>query len=84
ALLALFSVDDEPFTKYKTGNWFNEHQYRARVNVSAVILPTTNYIDYEYLFEQTKQFGEPGLAFLDNEDYAYNPCFEVGMYPQIN
>lgn len=84
ALLALFSVDDKDFINYKTGDWFYKHPYRARANISAVVLSTTKFEAYSEIFKAAKQFGEPGIAFLSDEDEAFNPCFEVGMYPQID
>ena len=84
ALLAIFSVKDRDFLSYKTGNWFHTHPYRARVNISAAILPATTYDEYTELFAMAKQYGEPGIAFMESADYQYNPCFEVGMFPQID
>lgn len=73
ALLALFSIDDEEFLDYKTGDWWIKHPYRARANVSATVLPTTTYQQYERVFASTRQFGEPGIAFLESVYHAYNP-----------
>ena len=73
ALLGLFSADDEEFMKYKTGNWFYEHNYRARVNVSAAVLPTTPYEVYENIFKNVKEYGEPGILFLKDINFVYNP-----------
>ena len=84
ALLALFSADDEEMASCKTGDWFHKAPWRGRANNSAVILPDTPKEVYDKVYTMTKEYGEPGFAFLKNRDYLYNPCFEVGMYPFFN
>lgn len=74
ALLALFSADDLDFFNYKTGSWFYQHPYRSRVNITSVILPNTPKAMYLKAFEAAQHYGEPGIAFIESEDYAYNPC----------
>ena len=32
--------------------------------------------------ESTRAFGEPGFVFSDSEDIGYNPCVEIGLFPQ--
>jgi ribonucleoside-diphosphate reductase alpha chain len=81
ALLALFSADDEEMASCKTGDWFRKAPWRGRANNSAVILPDTDKEVYNKVFVMTKEYGEPGFAFMKNPDYQYNPCFEVGMHP---
>ena len=81
ALLSMFSVDDEEMMKAKTNSWFLTAPWRGRANNSAVILPSTTKEQYDKLFSMTKEYGEPGFLFLENENIVLNPCVEVGMYP---
>ena len=83
ALLCQFDADDREMLTCKTGNWFSEYPELARANNSAVILPSTPKEVYDALFESIKEFGEPGLIFLTHRDIVYNPCCEVGTYPQF-
>lgn len=83
AMVCLFDSDDKEMMKCKTGDWFERYPELCRCNNSVVILPTTSKEDYDYAFKQTQKFGEPGIAFLKKDNYSYNPCFEVGMFPQV-
>lgn len=82
AMICLFDADDKDMLECKLGNWFETHPELCRSNNSVVILPNTPKEQYDYAVKCAKQFGEPGLAFLKNKDFSYNPCFEVGMFPQ--
>src|SRR5690606_14707908 len=79
ALIVLFAADDEEMLACKTGDWFPKYPQLARANNSAIILPDTPKEVYERIFNFTKQYGEPGFAFLQSVYHVYNPCFEVGM-----
>lgn len=83
ATICLFSPDDKKMLNAKTGNWFIENPQRARSN-NSVLLNKNNLTKDEFsqFFKYTKQFGEPGFGFTTNEDIIFNPCFEIGMYPQ--
>lgn len=83
ALIALFNPSDLEMLNCKTGNWFVRYPELARANNTAVILPSTPKDVYDNLFQSTRQFGEPGIAFLKSEKFTYNPCFEVGMFPSL-
>lgn len=73
ALLTLFSIEDEEMLNCKTENWWKLYPELARSNNTAVILPETDKETYLTLFESAKNQGEPGLAFLKDPDFAYNP-----------
>lgn len=83
ATICLFSKDDQEMLKAKTGNWFIDNPQRGRSNNSAMIkrdeLTREEWAD---IMQSVKEFGEPGFIFTDNLDITYNPCVEVGMYPQ--
>lgn len=83
ATIVLFSLDDNEMMKAKTGNWFIENPQRGRSNNSVVLI--RNQVTKEQfaeIFKSIKEFGEPGFAFFDSTEFATNPCFEIGLYPQ--
>ena len=85
ATICLFSPDDEEMARAKTGNWFVENPQRARSNNSALLL--RNGADKEQfmnLMKAVKEFGEPGFVWADDIDITYNPCVEIGLYPQLD
>ncbi|MDR2849250.1 MAG: recombinase [Verrucomicrobiota bacterium] len=85
ATICLFSPDDDAMATAKTGNWFNENPQRARSNNSAVLLrDRTTREQFSRLMTSVKQFGEPGFVWTDDLDMTFNPCGEIGLYPQID
>ncbi|MDD2597926.1 MAG: recombinase [Kiritimatiellae bacterium] len=85
ATICLFSPDDELMAKSKTGNWFNENPQRARSNNSAILLrDTTSRAQFTELMHSVKEFGEPGFVWTDSLEMTFNPCVEIGLYPQID
>jgi ribonucleoside-diphosphate reductase alpha chain len=85
ATICLFSPDDELMATAKTGNWFNENPQRARSNNSAVLLrDSTNRAEFHKLMKSVREFGEPGFIFTDDLEATFNPCGEIGLYPQID
>jgi ribonucleoside-diphosphate reductase alpha chain len=85
ATICLFSHDDEDMISAKTGAWYIDHPQRGRSNNSAVILRNSITKDqFEIIFDKIKQFGEPGFVFVDDLELCFNPCVEIGMYPQID
>ena len=85
ATICLFSPDDELMARAKTGNWFNENPQRARSNNSAMLLrDSTSREQFSSLMKSVKEFGEPGFVWTDNLEMTFNPCAEIGLYPQID
>jgi len=85
ATICLFSPEDELMATAKTGNWFNENPQRARSNNSAMLLRGhTTRASFHRLMKSVREFGEPGFVFTDNLDATFNPCGEIGLYPQID
>lgn len=83
ATIALFSHDDEDMLKAKTGDWYLKNPQRARSNNTVLLNKNTiTREEFHRFFEFTKEFGEPGFGFTENEDIIFNPCFEIGMIPQ--
>lgn len=83
ATIALFSHDDEDMLKAKTGDWYLKNPQRARSNNTVLLNKNTiTREEFHRFFEFTKEFGEPGFGFTENEDIIFNPCFEIGMIPK--
>jgi ribonucleoside-triphosphate reductase len=83
ATICIFSMDDIEMLQAKTGEWYYENPQRGRSNNSvALIRSKTTREDFNRIIESSKQFGEPGFVWLDDEDVLYNPCVEIGMLPQ--
>lgn len=85
ATICLFSPDDDLMARAKTGNWFTENPQRARSNNSAILLrKSTTREQFAKLMKSVKEFGEPGFVWTDNLEMTFNPCVEIGLYPQID
>lgn len=85
ATICMFSPDDDEMASAKTGNWYFENPQRARSNNSAVIVRKDATPEvFGNLMSKIRQFGEPGFLFVDSTEHTYNPCVEVGMFPQYD
>ena len=85
ATICLFSPDDEEMARAKTGNWFVENPQRARSNNSALLLrDQTEKQRFLELMQSVREFGEPGFVWADDRDVTYNPCVEIGLFPQLD
>jgi len=85
ASICLFSPDDDLMANAKTGNWFSENPQRARSNNSAILLrATTTREQFAKLMKSVREFGEPGFVWTDSLESTFNPCGEIGLYPQID
>ncbi len=85
ACICLFSPDDNEMETAKTGNWFHENPQRARSNNSAILLrDSTSREKFASLMKSVREFGEPGFVWTDNLEATFNPCVEIGLYPQID
>lgn len=83
ATICLFSKNDKQMLNAKTGNWFETNPQRGRSNNSVLLVKKdVTKEEFDSIIESTKQFGEPGFVFADSEDCGYNPCVEIGLYPQ--
>lgn len=83
AMISIFDADDAEMAACKTGNWIATMPELCRSNNSAAILPDTPKEVFDRIYENTKLYGEPGFVFIDSPWFVYNPCGEVGMFPQI-
>ena len=83
ATICLFSPEDKEMLGAKTGNWYTNNLQRARSNNSVVLVRNkTTREEFAEIFKSVKEFGEPGFVWVEDEDIIYNPCVEIGMYPQ--
>lgn len=84
AMITLFSLDDGEMMNSKTGNWYDTHPWRARSNNSVVLSrKDAQRRQFDRVFRATKQWGEPGFFFTDDEDIGANPCVEIGLNPKL-
>lgn len=83
AMISIFDADDAEMAACKTGNWIATMPELCRSNNSAAILPDTPKEVFDNIYENTKLYGEPGFVFIDSPWFVFNPCGEVGMFPQI-
>lgn len=83
AMISIFDADDAEMAACKTGNWIATMPELCRSNNSAAILPDTPKEVFDSIYKNTKLYGEPGFVFIDSPWFVFNPCGEVGMFPQI-
>jgi ribonucleoside-diphosphate reductase alpha chain len=85
ASICLFHKDDNLLLNAKTGDWFKDNPQRARSNNSVLLLRNeVTKEEFDKIFQSVKDWGEPGFVWTDNYDITFNPCVEIGKYPQIN
>ena len=84
ALIVLYDRDDTEMLTAKTGEWWVEHPYRARANLSAV-LPRGEVTKEEFYalmkIVEASGSGEPGIYWTSNEKWGTNPCCEIALRP---
>jgi ribonucleoside-diphosphate reductase alpha chain len=85
AMICLFSADDSEMMCAKTGNWYAKYPWRTNSNNSVVLVRgEVKKAQYKRVFGSTRQFGEPGISWTNNPEYAWNPCHEVCLNPVLN
>lgn len=83
ATICLFHSSDTEMLNAKTGDWFEKNPQRARSNNSVMLLrDKTTPEQFNYIMKSVKDWGEPGFVWTDDYDVIFNPCVEIGMYPQ--
>lgn len=83
ATICLFSLEDDEMMKAKTGKWYIENPQRGRSNNSVVLVKDeVTREQFAEVMKSTREFGEPGFVWVDDRDIGYNPCVEIGLYPQ--
>ena len=62
--------------------WYNVTPWRARSNNSvALVRDECSREKFKEVVDNARKFGEPGFVLLDNTEYGYNPCVEIGLNP---
>ena len=82
ACIALFDKDDDLMLNAKIGNWFVENPQRGRSNNTVLLKrDEVTFEDFKYIIKRTQEFGEPGFAFVNDENTGLNPCAEISFLP---
>lgn len=75
ATIVIFDRDDQEMMTAKTGNWFIENPQRGRSNNSCrLIRGKVTWEQFNEIIQYTRQYGEPGFFWADNEFQVPNPC----------
>lgn len=78
ATICLFSKEDTEMSKAKTGDWFIKNPQRARSNNSVIVKrDDITREEFSGIFENIKNYGEPGWLFVDDYNQLTNPCAEI-------
>lgn len=83
ALISLFDPDDDEMLAAKSGNWFEDHPYRAGANNSAVICRDDEHAweHFSRVFKALRESnsGEPGIYWTNDPTWGTNPCVEISL-----
>jgi ribonucleoside-triphosphate reductase (thioredoxin) len=83
ATICLFDRFDTEMLNAKTGDWFIENPQRGRSNNSVVLKrDEVTREEWKTIMASVRAFGEPGFVFVEDYDFCYNPCVEIGMLPR--
>ena len=68
--------------KKKNVSWVHLFPHRARSNNSVLInRKTVTFEEFNSIVQRTKEFGEPGFVFSNDDRTLFNPCFEIAFIP---
>ncbi len=84
AMIALFSFDDIEMRNCKSGQWWLTNPHFARANNSALAPynEITEQIFKDFWLDVEKSgAGEPGVLWVNNKEYGFNPCVEASLRP---
>ena len=83
ATICLFSDDDFEMMNAKTGDWYSKYPHRCRSNNSIILnRADVKKSHFKRVFKRTKEWGEPGFVFTNDNEVTYNPC-QPGFAPVI-
>ncbi len=84
AMITLFSLDDSEMMNCKTGKWLGHEPWFANANNSVALKRgDIRKKQFKRIFQMTREFGEPGFVFVNDNDYGTNPCSEIGLNPVL-
>ena len=82
--LALVSPNDKESIRAKTGDWWKDNPQRGRVNISVALnTKTATKAQFNELMASAYEYGEPGIFFVQDNEYICNPCAEIGFWPYL-
>ncbi len=82
ACICFFDKTDEEMLNSKSGTWWEKHPYRARANISAVMVRSeTTQEEFNYVFDKciASNAGEPGVYWTNSTEVLSNPCAEISL-----
>ena len=81
ASIAIFDDDDEEMLNAKSGEWWIDDSQRAYANISAAITTdgSEDQSTVNRIINQSREWGEPGVAFFRSALHGTNPCAEIGL-----
>lgn len=80
--VALSEYDYDLMKRDRKISWFHVYPWRSRSNNSVIIDKNkTSKAVFDKVFDNVKEFGEPGFFFTEDQDALSNPCFEIGFIP---
>jgi len=83
ASIMLFDFDDEDMKKAKVGDWWRDHKNRETANISAVMIGDKSEEEIAAMLRFTRDWGEPAMFWVENEEIVTNPCAEIGLFPRL-
>ena len=84
AMLCVFSHDDTEMMLAKTGRWYETAPWRRMSNNSSALLRgRSDRAVFATICQYAKEWGDPGVFWVDDLDVCSNSCVEVGFYPKL-
>lgn len=85
AAICLFSLEDSEMMYAKSDRgWFSREPWLANAN-NSVVLKRDDVQEHQFrrIFEMTRNFGEPGILFVEDYNHVTNPCAEINLQPTL-
>jgi ribonucleoside-triphosphate reductase (thioredoxin) len=80
--VGLSEYDYQWLLKESKISWLPIEPQRARSNNSVLLLrDKVTSAQFQEMVNRTRQFGEPGFVFANDERQLFNPCFEIAFVP---
>lgn len=85
AMICLFSLEDSELMNIKADRgWYQREPWLANANNSVVLKrDEVKEKQFKRIFGMTRNYGEPGILFVNNYDFVTNPCSEIGLDPVL-
>lgn len=82
ARICIFDNESKAMCEYKSGTWWQNHPYRARTNISAMLKRDEVTQDqFNEVLDAcfNSMSGEPGVFWSNNKSMITNPCVEIAL-----